>query len=183
MDHKASVDSETRRERRPNRPTPPHTHPLPSARPGPARLARPRWNFYLTLPPCAAVELISLLYPIGAEVIAYFARVRVEPREAKGRATRLSRRRAAVIHQLLSGPGKAAAAGGPELTLSQSSVWLTPGRVSNTRKAQARPVSSACLPYTRLNAAGLPVDEDVSHDQAPPGGGIVNVKSGLTLLG
>lgn len=137
---------------------------------GSARLGRPRWNFYLPLPPCAAVGLISLLYPIGAEVIAYFARVRVEPREAKGRATGLSRRRAAVIHQLLSGPGKAGAAG-PELTLSQSSVWLTPAPVINMRKAPARPLSSACLPAccTRLNTAGLPVDEDVSRDQAPAG--------------
>lgn len=62
MDHKASVDSETRRERRPN---------------------RPWWNFYLTLAPRAAVGLISLLYPIGAEVIAYLVRVRSSPERLK----------------------------------------------------------------------------------------------------
>lgn len=53
---------------------------------------------------------ISLLLSIGAGVIGYFTHVRVELAEGKGQATRLSVSCTTVIHQLLSGTRKAAAA-------------------------------------------------------------------------
>ena len=51
--------------------------------------------------------LIGLLLSIGVAVIGYFTHVRAELAEGKGQATRLSVSYTTVIHQLLSGTGKA----------------------------------------------------------------------------